>query len=190
MKPLAARIPRAGEPSATPAFAAGRAKGHRDRRAATGVPVECAVASGAEYRDMNPNAFIGRTKAPSDADVAAALGAVKPLWDDLVVGMARELGLTGSEWKSYSVKHGWALQLRRGKRNIVHLAPCQGSFHVLIILGDRAVAAARAARLDTAAAKLIDAAPRYPEGTGIRLDVSRARQIPLVRKLARIKLEN
>ena len=139
---------------------------------------------------MNPNAFIGRTKAPRDADLAAVLGAVKPLWDEVVVGMAKELGLTGSEWKSYGVKHGWALQLRRGKRNIVHLAPCNGSIRVLFILGDRAVAAARAARLGTAAAKLLDEAPRYPEGTGIRLEVSRARQIPLVRKLARIKLDN
>jgi len=139
---------------------------------------------------MNPNAFIGRTKAPSDADLAAALGTVKPLWDEIVVGMAEELGLTGSEWKSYGVKHGWALQLRRGKRNIVHLAPCEGSIRVLFILGDRAVAAARATKLGARAAKLIDDAPRYPEGTGIRLEVSRPRQIPLVRKLARIKLDN
>jgi len=138
---------------------------------------------------MKPNAFIGRTKAPSDADLAAALGTVKPLWDEIVVGMAEELGLTGSEWKSYGVKHGWALQLRRGKRNIAHLAPCEGSIRVLFILGDRAVAAARAARLGVRAAKLIDDAPRYPEGTGIRLEVSRPRQIPLVRKLARIKLD-
>jgi len=139
---------------------------------------------------MKPNAFIGRTKAPSDADLAAALGTVKPLWDEIVVGMAEELGLTGSEWKSYGVKHGWALQLRRGKRNIVHLAPCEGSIRVLFILGDRAVAAARATKLGARAAKLIDDAPRYPEGTGIRLEVSRPRQISLVRKLARIKLDN
>ena len=139
---------------------------------------------------MNPNAFIGRTKAPSDADLAAALGAAKPLWNEIVVDMARELGLTSSEWKSYGVKQGWALQLRRGKRNIVHLAPCEGSLRVLFILGDRAVAAARAARLGATAAKLIDDAPRYPEGTGIRLEVSRERQLPLVRRLARIKLDN
>lgn len=139
---------------------------------------------------MSPNAFIGRTTAPSDADLAAALGAVKPLWDEVVVGMAQELGLTGSEWKSYGVKHGWTLQLRRGKRNIVHLAPCEGSIHVLFILGERAVAAAREARLGTVASKLLDEAPRYPEGTGIRLEVSRARQVALVRQLARIKLAN
>jgi hypothetical protein len=139
---------------------------------------------------VSANAFIGHTRAPSDGELTAALGAAKPLWDEIVVGMARELSLTGSEWKSYGVKHGWVLQLRRGKRNIVHLAPCEGSIQVLFILGDRAVAAARAARLGATAARLIDDAPRYPEGTGIRLALSRARQVPLVRKLARIKLDN
>jgi hypothetical protein len=139
---------------------------------------------------MKPNAFIGRTHPPSDADVAKALGAAKPLWDAIVVDMARELGLPDREWKSYSAKHGWALRLRRGKRNIVHLAPCEGCFNVLLILGDRAVKAARAARLGRAAAKLLDEAPRYPEGTGIRLEVRRSKDIPLIGKLARIKLEN
>ena len=87
-------------------------------------------------------------------------------------------------------RHGWALRLRRGKRNIVHLAPCQGCFHVLFILGDRAVKAARRSGLGRTGTKLLDEAPRYPEGTGVRLEVKRPRQIPLIRKLAAIKLEN
>ena len=139
---------------------------------------------------MPTNAFIGRTKTPTDADLTVALAAAKPLWDLLVVDMADELGLADREWKSYGVKHGWALRLKKGKRNIVHLAPCQGGFAVLFILGERAVKAARASRLGRTAKKLIDEAPRYPEGTGIRLQVSGARYIPLIRKLARIKLEN
>jgi hypothetical protein len=139
---------------------------------------------------MNPNAFIGRTKPPAEADLAAALGDAKSRWDEIVVGLSQELGLSASAWKSYGVKHGWSLKLQRGKRTIVHLAPCTGTVHVLFILGDRAVAAARAARLGATAKKLLDEAPRYPEGTGIRLEVSRPRQVPLVRKLARIKIEN
>ena len=138
----------------------------------------------------SPNAFIGRTKAPTDAELSAALGATKPLWDLVVVDMARERGLADREWKSYGVKHGWAFRLKRGKRNIVHMAPHQGCFTVLIILGERAVNAARASRLGRAATKLIDEAPRYPEGTGIRLEVRRARDVTLVNKLARIKLDN
>ena len=139
---------------------------------------------------MTANAFVGRPKPPDEAALAAALGGAKPFWDLLVVGMAEELGLDGREWKSYGPKHGWALRLKRGKRNIVHLAPHQGCFTVLLIFGDRAVKAARASGLSRSAAKLLDEAPRYPEGTGIRLEVKGSRQVPLIRKLARLKLEN
>lgn len=139
---------------------------------------------------MKPNAFVGRAKPPSDADLKAALGVAKTAWDLVTLGMAEDLGLDGREWKSYGSKFGWAFRLKRGKRTIVHLGPCLGSFAVLLILGERAVKAARASRLGLAAMKLLDEAPRYPEGTGIRLQVSRASQVALVRKFARIKLEN
>ncbi len=139
---------------------------------------------------MRPNAFIGQTKPPTEPELARALGVVKPHWDSIVVDLARELDLDNREWKSYGVKHGWALRLRRGKRNIVHLSPCQKCVAVLFILGDRAVAAARASRLSRAAVKLFDEAPRFPEGTGIRLEVTGPKHLPLIRKLAKIKLEN
>ncbi len=139
---------------------------------------------------MTPNAFIGHTKAPTEPELAKALGAVKRHWDAIVVDLARELELDNREWKSYSIKYGWALRLKRGKRNIVHLAPCQKCIAVSFILGDKAVAAARASRLSRTATKLFDEAPRYPEGTGIRLEVTGPKHLPLIRKLAKIKLEN
>lgn len=139
---------------------------------------------------MKPNAFIGWTSAPAEADVVEALGPAKPVWDAIVEDLFDELGLTEREWKSYGKKLGWALRLRRGKRNIVHLGPREGSFVVLLILGDRAMDSARAARLGAAAAERLDAAPRYPEGTGIRFEPTRAKDLPLIKKLARIKLES
>jgi hypothetical protein len=138
---------------------------------------------------MKPNAFVGRKAQPTDKDVAEALGAAKSHWDAVVKDMAREMGLA-EEWKSYGPKQGWALRLKRGKRNIVHLGPCQGCFRVACILGDRAVKAARASHLGRTAEKLLDAAPRYPEGTGIRLEVAGPKLLPLIRKLAQIKLDN
>jgi hypothetical protein len=38
--------------------------------------------------------------------------------------------------------------------------------------------------------KLIKEAPRYPEGTGVRLEVKVTRDVAVVKKLAAIKLEN
>jgi hypothetical protein len=140
-------------------------------------------------KPLATNAFIGWKTPPSDADLATALGSMKPLWDRLTAGMSEELGLTGLEWKSYGVKHGWSLRLQRGTRNIVHVAPCQGSIRVILILGDRAVKAARAGGGQTIS-RLLDEAPRYPEGTGIRLEVTGPRSLATVKRLARIKLEN
>ncbi len=138
---------------------------------------------------MKPNAFIGHTKQPTDAELTAALGAARPLWDEVAVAMARDLGIPGREWKSYGAKHGWSLRLQKAKRNIVHLAPQAGSFVVFFILGDRALKAARAGRLSRAAAKLLDEAPHYPEGTGIRFEGVRKSDLPFIRTLAKIKLE-
>lgn len=77
---------------------------------------------------MIPNAFIGRANAPTDADVAAALGPAKPRWDVIAQDMAQELALDQREWKSYSRKAGWSPRLKRGKRNILYLSPCEGCF--------------------------------------------------------------
>jgi len=139
---------------------------------------------------MTPNAFIGSARQPDDAELSAALGPAKALWDGLIAYLAAEHKVDVQEWHCYSAKHGWSLRLRRGKRAIVYLAPCAGCFRVAFVLGDKAVAAARRSDLSQRVIAMLDTAERYPEGTGLRLEVRGSRDIPTVRKLARIKLEN
>jgi hypothetical protein len=76
------------------------------------------------------------------------------------------------------------------KRTIVYLGPCDGCFRVAFVLGDRAVAAARKSDLSKSALKLLDEAPRYAEGTGVRLMVKASEDLADVRRLAIIKLAN
>jgi hypothetical protein len=140
--------------------------------------------------DAFPNAFIGRTETPADADLAATLGAAKPLWDELIADMAQRHGVAIQEWRSYSPKTGWALRLKRGKRTILWMAPCRGSFQVMFILGGKAILAARQSGLSARLQRIIDEAPKYPEGTGVRLQIKGPRDIPAISKLAGIKLEN
>ena len=134
------------------------------------------------------NAFIGKKNQPTDDEIAAALGATSPLWDELLDWFATERGVAVHEWKSYSPKSGWSLQLKLKKRTIVHMAPYVGSFVVACILGDRAVKAALASDLPKPLAKAIAEAPHYPEGTGIRLIVKNARDLATVERLAPFKL--
>lgn len=135
------------------------------------------------------NAFIGHVDMPTAVEVDRALGQAAPLWHELVE-WAHTHGAEGEEWKSYSPKYGWSLRLQHKKRNIVHMAPCEGCLNVAFILGDRAVAAARQLRLPKRVLQELEHAPRYPEGTGLRLTVRKHSDLPAIEKLAAIKLEN
>ncbi len=137
-----------------------------------------------------PNAFIGKAEQPTAQEVSAALGASSEAWRQLVDWLAAEQGVADGEWKSSSPKYGWSLRLKLKKRTIIYLGPCAGCFRVAFVLGDRAVAAARQSNLPKSVLKLIDKAPRYAEGTGVRLIVKGAKDLPAIRKLAAVKLAN
>ena len=137
---------------------------------------------------MLPNAFIGKTQPPTDAELSAALGPAKALWDQLLARLAGEHKLTTQEWNSYSPKAGWSLRLKSKGRNIVYLGPCKGAFRTAFALGDKAVAAARQSDLHPGVIKIINEAKRYAEGTAVRLEIKKAKDIETVTKLAGIKL--
>jgi hypothetical protein len=136
------------------------------------------------------NAFIGQAKKPTPEEVTAALGPSAKVWQQLVDWLAEEQGVALQEWKSISLKYGWALRLKLKKRTIIHMSPCSGCFRVVFILGDKAVKAARQIKLPKSVAKVIEEAPRYTEGTGVRLTVKSAKDLAAIRKLAVIKLAN
>jgi hypothetical protein len=139
---------------------------------------------------MKENAFIDKVTKPTDKDLAAALGSAKALWDQLVSELAKEHEVTEREWNSYSRKAGWSLRLKRKKRVIVYLAPCHGCFRVAFVLGGKAVKAAREVKLPARVLKIIDEAPQYAEGTGVRLEVKTVADVVVVKRLAAVKLQN
>jgi hypothetical protein len=137
---------------------------------------------------MLPNAFIDKPKKPTAAELTAALGPAKALWDQLLAGLADEHNLTVQEWNSYSRKAGWSMRLKLKDRNILYLTPCQGCFFVSFALGDKAVQAARQSGLPQSVIKIIDEAKRYVEGTGVRIEMKKPKDIEIAKKLAAIKL--
>lgn len=137
-----------------------------------------------------PNAFVGYTNKPSSKEVAEALGPNSEFWEQIVTWLATEKGVAEQEWMSGSPKYGWSLRLKTHGRTIIYLAPCAGCFRASFVLGDRAVAAAHQGSLPKSVIKAIDEAPRFSEGTGVRLMVKGQKDVPGVRKLAAIKLAN
>lgn len=136
------------------------------------------------------NAFIGAIVPPTDDELATALGPAKPAWDALIAGLTADGIIDVQEWKSYSRKAGWSLRLARHKRTIVWLAPCERRVRIAFIFGDKALAAVRRSDLPGRILALFDSAEKYPEGTGIRLHITSAKDLPAIRKLARIKLQH
>jgi len=137
-----------------------------------------------------PNFFIGKTEEPTADEVSAALGSSATIWSQLVDWLAKEQGVAVQEWKSVSPKYGWSLRLKLKKRTIVHLSPCRGCFRVVFILGDRALQSARQSNLPKSVAKVVEDAPRYVEGTGVRLTVKGTKNLAAIRKLVLVKLAN
>jgi len=135
------------------------------------------------------NAFIGKAERPSPEEISAALGPTVDLWNEFIEWMASDLGVADQEWKGiYVHKYGWSLTLKRKKRTIVYLGPCAGCFRAAFTLSDKAVAAAKEARLPKKVLEALGEARRYPEGTGLRLVVNKAADLAAIRKLAEIKL--
>ena len=134
-----------------------------------------------------PNAFMGILALPTEAQIAAALGSAIDIWNQLI-SWSSEQGANEQEWKSSSPAYGWSLRLKKKKRTILYLSPCQSCFRVALILGDKAVAAARRASLPKAILTKIDEATRYAEGTGIRILVRNLKDLAAIEKLALIKL--
>lgn len=137
---------------------------------------------------MLTNAFIGRTETPAETDLIVVLGPAHPVWNQLLSDLEREHGPLMLEWKSYAAKHGWALRVLRKKRTVVWLSPAEGAFIVTFILGEKAMRAARETKLPVHIVRALDTAPKYPEGTGVRLEVKSPREIAALRKLAAIKV--
>ncbi|HEU5402564.1 MAG TPA: DUF3788 family protein [Terriglobales bacterium] len=136
---------------------------------------------------MATNAFIGRATKPTEAELASELGPRKPLWDELLVELER-LGVTDQEWSSYSLKSGWALKVLRKKRVIVYLGPMRGGFRASFVLGEKAIAAAKASKLSAKVHKLVSEGKRYPEGTAVRIEIASHADVSAAAKLAAIKL--
>lgn len=116
----------------------------------------------------SPNAFAGHATLPTMEEVETALGPSAPLWHEFVEWVHQH-GAAGEEWKCTSLKHGWSLRLQQKKRNIVYLSECAGCIRVAFLLSDRAIEAARTARLPKRVLEELERAPRYPEGLGCGL---------------------
>ncbi len=139
---------------------------------------------------MEAPVFADKSKPPSDADLATALGRAKAHWDRLLADADKLSAGAPAEWKYYSGKAGWTLVLRGRSRNLLYLRPLDKRIAVSLAFSDEALAAAEQADLPEPLVQSIRESPKYPEGRAVRLEVAAARDVKTVGKLLQIKLAN
>jgi hypothetical protein len=139
---------------------------------------------------MGLSSFSDKTHPPTNAEIRSALGDVFPLWTSLLALIRERIDPIVEVWGFTSASTGWGLRVVHKKRVILYMTPQHNQFLVSFALGEKAVAAARTAALSASLMKAIEAAPRYAEGRGVRLEVKSSRQLPSLAKLAEIKWKN
>ena len=139
---------------------------------------------------MALSAFHEKTRQPTDEDLRAVLGNAYPVWGKLLALVAERIEPITELWKFTSATTGWGMRVLHKQRVILYMTPQPDQFLVSFALGERAVAAARTARLPASLLQAIADAPRYAEGRGVRIPVRNSRQLTALARLARIKSES
>lgn len=137
---------------------------------------------------MALSAFDDKAKPPGQDELKRVLGRSSPHWTTLRNHAAQAFAPLEEIWSFSGAKYGWSLRLRQKKRVVLYMTPCTGHFLVGVALGEKAVQAAHAAPLPDWLLALIDAAPKYAEGRGVRIEVRTKAQLHAVQALAAIKM--
>ncbi|HEY5169687.1 MAG TPA: DUF3788 family protein [Thermoleophilia bacterium] len=137
---------------------------------------------------MALSAFDDVSSPPQPAAVSEVLGPSARLWDQLVSAVTESHPPTVALWNFAGVKYGWSLRLKRRDRNLLHLTPQPGTFLLGVVLGEKAALAAHRGELPKAVLKVIDEAPRYGEGRGIRMQVATTADLETARMLTALKM--
>jgi hypothetical protein len=125
---------------------------------------------------------------PSRTEVDDSLGSSARLWARLVAGVAKVHAPIEQAWTFSGPKYGWSLRLKRKDRVVLYLIPQLGHFLVGVVLGGKAVLAAREADLPASVLEAIDGARPYAEGRGIRVPVRDVEDVRAAMKLAALKM--
>ena len=113
---------------------------------------------------MTLSALNEKAQQPTNDQLRAVLGRAYQSWIKLLALIAERIVPVAGVWKFST---GWSLRVVYKDRVIVYLTPQRNQFLASFALGDKAVVAARAAKLSAPVLRIIDDAPRYAEGRDV-----------------------
>jgi hypothetical protein len=134
------------------------------------------------------SAFDDKEKQPETEELAAVLGRSGKAWERLVAHLAEAYSPLTEKWGFSGEKWGWSLRLIQKKRTILYMTPAKKFFYVGFALGEKAVKKAVQAGLSHTVLEVIEKAPKYAEGRGVRLEVRVIADLVPVERIAEAKM--
>jgi hypothetical protein len=134
--------------------------------------------------------FVEKSSKPGEDELAKVLGRASGLWIELKKLIAQQHDPVAEEWVYSGKNYGWSLRLKQKKRAVMYMTPGERFFRVAYAFGEKAVQAALQSDLPASVMDLINNAPKYPEGRGIRMEVKGKEDVRIAVKLAEIKMAN
>jgi hypothetical protein len=132
--------------------------------------------------------FEDEARPPDARELADKLGHASGLWDELVRHMTETYPPVTQAWNHGGGKVGWSLRLKRKDRVLLYMTPQTGKFLLGVVLGESAAERAHDEHAADAVLGVIDGAPRYGEGRGIRIPVCTDDDLAVALALAALKL--
>ena len=140
---------------------------------------------------MEEPVFPDKSRTPTDADLARALGGAKRHWDALKTHALNAEPTATEEWKYYMKKTGWTFRVKGKRRNLLYMQPRgEGGFTVGFVFSTKAVQAAEQSDLPDHVVEMVRQAPQYPEGRMVRVDVKTAANVRIIKRLLAIKTDH
>lgn len=137
---------------------------------------------------MGEGAFGDSTRRPSSEDVARELGGSWKAWQALTGWLSDRFAPLTEEWRFMGAQWGWSLRVKRKKRTIIYLLPCQKYFRVTLILGDKAVKKVLQSDLPELVMTEIRRSKKYPEGRVVRFEIRFKKELPAIIRLVDAKM--
>ncbi|MFC1628560.1 DUF3788 domain-containing protein [Gemmatimonadota bacterium] len=137
---------------------------------------------------MALSALDDKARIPTESDLKAVLGPAMELWNGLRDALAGEYPPLTDKWGFSGKQWGWSLALKQKKRTILYLTPSETFFYAGFALGEKAVEVIRQSGLPPSVLSIIEDAPKYAEGRGLRLEIRSAEDVSHALVIAAAKM--
>jgi hypothetical protein len=141
--------------------------------------------------ELKKSIFMEKLVQPTPGDVEKTNPAGFHLWKELMDFIVANYPSIAEEWSHSGKNYGWSFRLRSKKRVVMYFTPLDNSFRVAFALGQAATDALLInPTIPPELKKELLEAPVYMEGRGLRIEITSVEQLPIVKEIIKLKMEN